>query len=52
MEARFGVNTGEVMTGGDDRLTTGDVVNVAARLQQAAAPGEILLGAETYAARP
>lgn len=48
LDARFGVNTGEVMTGGDERLTTGDAVNVAARLQQAAAPGEVLLGAETY----
>ena len=47
--ARIGVNTGEVVTGTEERLATGDAVNVAARLEQAAAPGEILLGAETSA---
>ena len=47
LEARIGVNTGEVVTSGDERLVTGDAVNVAARLQQAAAPGEMLVGAET-----
>jgi hypothetical protein len=50
---RIGVNTGEVVVGGDgsaadQRLATGDAVNVAARLEQAAAPGDVLLGAETY----
>ncbi len=44
---RVGVNTGEVVTGTDERLATGDAVNVAARLEQAAAPGEVLIGAET-----
>ncbi len=44
---RVGVNTGEVVTGTRERLATGDAVNVAARLEQAAAPGEALLGAET-----
>jgi class 3 adenylate cyclase/tetratricopeptide (TPR) repeat protein len=44
---RLGVNTGEVVTGTEERLATGDAVNVAARLEQAAPPGEILLGAET-----
>src|SRR5262249_29680295 len=44
-----GVNTGEVVTGTEERLATGDAVNVAARLQGAAAPGEILIGAETLA---
>ena len=50
---RTGVNTGEVVVGAvdsvsDQRLATGDAVNVAARLEQAAAPGEVLLGANTY----
>jgi hypothetical protein len=38
----IGVNTGEVVTGTEERLATGDAVNVAARLEQAAAPGEVL----------
>jgi class 3 adenylate cyclase len=46
---RIGVNTGEVVTGTTERLATGDAVNVAARLEQAAEPDEILLGAETHA---
>ncbi len=32
------------MTGTEERLATGDAVNVAARLEQAAAPGEVLIG--------
>jgi class 3 adenylate cyclase/tetratricopeptide (TPR) repeat protein len=48
IDVRIGVNTGEVVTGGGDALVTGDAVNVAARLEQAAEPGEVLLGAETY----
>ena len=36
---RIGVNTGEVVTGTEERLATGDAVNVAARLEQAAQPG-------------
>jgi class 3 adenylate cyclase/tetratricopeptide (TPR) repeat protein len=47
VQARIGVNTGEVVTGTAERLATGDAVNVAARLEQAAAPGEILLGEPT-----
>jgi class 3 adenylate cyclase/tetratricopeptide (TPR) repeat protein len=47
LELRTGVNTGEVVTGTEERLATGDAVNVAARLEQAAAPGEVLLGPET-----
>src|SRR4051794_10042428 len=43
IQARFGIATGEVVVGTAERLATGDVVNVAARLQQAAAPGEILI---------
>jgi class 3 adenylate cyclase len=44
---RIGVNTGEVVTGTAERLATGDAVVVAARLEQGAPPGEILLGEET-----
>jgi class 3 adenylate cyclase len=52
LELRIGVNTGEVVAGdaaARERLVTGDAVNVAARLEQAAAPGEILLGDGTRA---
>ncbi len=49
IDVRIGVNTGEVVTGAGDSLVTGDAVNVAARLEQAAAPGEVLLGAGTFA---
>ena len=38
--------------GGGQRLATGDAVNVAARLEQAARPGEILIGEATLRARP
>ncbi len=51
VEQRIGVNTGEVVAteaGGADRLVTGDTVNVAARLEQNAPPGAILLGDSTY----
>src|SRR5437763_2920540 len=45
---RIGVNTGEVVTGdGATTLVTGDAVNTAKRLEEAAAPGEILIGAPT-----
>jgi class 3 adenylate cyclase len=45
---RIGVNTGEVVTGdGATTLVTGDAVNTAKRLEEAAAPGEILVGAAT-----
>jgi class 3 adenylate cyclase len=47
LQARIGVTSGEVVTGTRERLATGDAVNVAARLEQAAAPGEVLLGQET-----
>jgi class 3 adenylate cyclase len=49
IRGRIGVNTGEVVTGTSERLATGDAVNVAARLEQAAAPGEVLIGEATYA---
>jgi class 3 adenylate cyclase/tetratricopeptide (TPR) repeat protein len=47
LEARIGVNTGEVVAGEGGTLVTGDAVNVTARLEQAAGPGEVLLGDET-----
>ncbi len=47
LQGRIGVMTGEVVTGTAERLATGDAVNVAARLEQAAAPGEVLIGAPT-----
>ena len=46
--ARTGVNTGEVLAGEGQTLAVGDPVNVAARLEQAAQPGEVLLGETTY----
>jgi class 3 adenylate cyclase/tetratricopeptide (TPR) repeat protein len=47
---RTGVNTGEVSAGGagDHTFATGDTINLAARLEQAAAADEILIGASTY----
>jgi class 3 adenylate cyclase len=44
---RIGISTGEVVTGTEERLATGDAINVAARLEEAAGPGEILLSEET-----
>src|SRR5437763_16434353 len=41
VEGRIGVNTGEVLTGTEERLATGDAVNVAARLEQEAQAGEV-----------
>ena len=49
LKGRIGVNTGEVVTGTEERLATGDAVNVAARLEQAAPPGEVLIGSRTLA---
>ena len=43
IEGRIGVCTGEVVTGTEERLATGDAVNVAARLQSAAQPGQATL---------
>jgi class 3 adenylate cyclase/tetratricopeptide (TPR) repeat protein len=54
---RIGINTGEVVTGefgtramfpGGDSVVLGDAMNVAARLEQAAAPGEVLIGDPTW----
>jgi class 3 adenylate cyclase/tetratricopeptide (TPR) repeat protein len=47
LDARTGVNTGEVVAGQGETLVTGDAVNVAARLEQAARAGEILIGEQT-----
>src|SRR5690349_15747938 len=47
----IGVNTGEVIAGNaalGQRLVTGDAVNVAARLEQAAGPAEVIVGDLTY----
>ena len=49
---RIGVNTGEVVANPaglekGEFLMTGEAINLAARLQQHAAPGQILLGART-----
>jgi class 3 adenylate cyclase len=49
IRGRIGVNTGEVVTGTSERLATGDAVNVAARFEQAAEPGEVLIGEATHA---
>src|SRR5256884_4893222 len=51
LENRTGVNTGEVVAGDSasaQRLVTGDAVNVAARLEQAAPALEVLIGEPTY----
>ncbi len=52
IQARIGVNTGDVLardaTPGES-LVVGDAVNVAARLEQAAGPGEVLVGEATWA---
>ncbi|HSD49682.1 MAG TPA: adenylate/guanylate cyclase domain-containing protein [Actinomycetota bacterium] len=52
LQIRTGVNTGDVVAGdpaAGQSFVSGDPVNVAARLEQAAQPGEILLGAQTLA---
>ncbi len=51
LRIRTGVNTGEVVAGDPaegQSFVAGDAVNVAARLEQAAAPDEILVGETTY----
>jgi class 3 adenylate cyclase len=54
LELRVGVNTGDVVVGaaqeGGSSFVTGDAVNVADRLQKAAAAGEVLAGERTAAA--
>ena len=45
LQARIGIESGEVVTGaGDSTFATGEAVNLAARLQQLAEPGQILIG--------
>jgi class 3 adenylate cyclase/tetratricopeptide (TPR) repeat protein len=51
IEARTGVETGEVVAhrgGGDQAFIVGGTVTTAARLQQSAQPGQILIGTVTY----
>lgn len=51
LQARAGVHTGEaiaVLSAVDQGFVTGDMVNTAARLQSAAAPGTVLVGEATY----
>jgi predicted ATPase/class 3 adenylate cyclase/DNA-binding winged helix-turn-helix (wHTH) protein len=47
LRVRIGINTGEVVAGGEP-MVAGDAVNVAARLEQGAQAGEILLGETTW----
>jgi class 3 adenylate cyclase/tetratricopeptide (TPR) repeat protein len=52
LQLRIGVNTGEVVVGAPragSSFVSGDAVNVSARLEQGAAPGEILVGERTAA---
>jgi predicted ATPase/class 3 adenylate cyclase len=51
LAARIGVNTGEVVAGdpsAGQRLATGDAINVAARLEQAAHEMQVLIGESTH----
>jgi len=52
LAVRIGVNSGEVIAGvgSDQFMVTGDVVNVAARLQQTADAGDVVAGGRTYLA--
>ncbi len=50
LEIRIGLNTGQVIAGDPSAghgFVTGDAVNLAKRIEQAAAPGEILIGETT-----
>ncbi|MGI8861342.1 MAG: ATP-binding protein [Gaiellaceae bacterium] len=49
LEARIGIEAGElVVEDSDSTFATGEAVNLAARLQQVARPGEILIGPTAY----
>ncbi|NEA18587.1 adenylate/guanylate cyclase domain-containing protein, partial [Streptomyces halstedii] len=54
LTTRVGVNTGQVVAGGDatarQALVSGETVNIAARLEQNAGAGEILIGPDTLRA--
>src|SRR5579862_644830 len=56
LQVRIAVNTGEAVVavnarpGLGEAMVAGDVVNAAARLQQSASPGDVVVGDETYAA--
>jgi len=45
---RTGVNTGELVIGEEEEIFVGDAMNTAARLEQAAAAGEVLVGEATW----
>jgi class 3 adenylate cyclase/predicted ester cyclase len=45
---RTAVNTGELVISEDQDLLVGDTMNTTARLEQAAAPGEVLVGEATW----
>ena len=47
LRVRIGINTGAVAAGEGDALVTGDAVNLAKRLEQAADGGSVLVGAGT-----
>ena len=49
LQARVGVEAGEVVVGdGDSTFATGEAINIAARLQQTAEAGQILIGPNAY----
>ncbi|MGI8929219.1 MAG: AAA family ATPase [Candidatus Limnocylindrales bacterium] len=51
LQARIGIESGEVVVGdpfGGATMATGDTMNVAARLEQQAEPGEIVIGAVAH----
>ena len=49
LEARIGIEAGEVVVDdAESTFATGEAVNLAARLQEAARPGEVLIGPTAY----
>lgn len=48
LAVRIGVNTGEVFIGASSDHAVGDAVNVAARLEQSASAGDVLVGETTW----